>query len=135
MDSQASTIVGQKYVSFTSFRRNGEAVATPVWIAPLDGGRAGFTTGADSGKVKRIGHTPTVTLQGCTMRGAIDASSPVVRATAEFVTGERAAVVEAAIRRKYGIMAAMLALGGALRRLVGRGEDPAAIIVTFDPAD
>lgn len=126
-------ITAEKYVSLTTYRRNGTAVATPVWIAPLGDGRAGFTTGADSGKVKRIRNNPAVTLQPCSMRGAIVPGAPEVRATAVFVTGDAGAPVVAAIRAKYRLMSSLLLVGSTLRRLVGRGDDPhAAIILTFD---
>ena len=32
-----NTIGRAGYVSFTSYRKDGSAVATPVWIAPADG--------------------------------------------------------------------------------------------------
>ncbi len=40
------------FVLLTTYRRDGEAVPTPVWIAD-DGERLLVTTGAASGKVKR----------------------------------------------------------------------------------
>ncbi len=126
-------ITAESYVSLTTFRRDGTPVATPVWIAPLGDGRAGFTTGADSGKVKRIRNNPAVTLQACNVRGVVRPDAPVVDATARFVTGEVGASVAAAIRRKYRLMARLLSLGAAARKLVGRGEDnDAAIILSFD---
>ena len=55
-------ISDEKYVVLTTFRRNGDAVATPVWIVGLPDGTAGFTTEIDSGKVKRIRNNASVTL-------------------------------------------------------------------------
>ena len=58
-----SDIAAARYVSLVTFNRNGDEVATAVWIAPMSGGRAGFTTAADSGKVKRLRNNPAVTLR------------------------------------------------------------------------
>ncbi len=57
-----------RYVSLTTFRRTGDAVATPVWAAP-DGADLVVWTRADSGKVKRLRHTSRVTVAPCDVRG------------------------------------------------------------------
>ncbi|HEY4611322.1 MAG TPA: PPOX class F420-dependent oxidoreductase, partial [Ilumatobacteraceae bacterium] len=91
----------EKYVLLTTFRRNGQAVATPVWIVGLPDGAAGFSTEIDSGKVKRIRNNPSVSLQACGMRGNVRPGSPVVKATAEVLEGSAAHQVGTAINRKY----------------------------------
>lgn len=126
------TIADEKYVSFTTFRKNGAAVATPVWIAPLGDGRAGFTTGATSGKVKRLAANPAVTLRPCSVRGQVRADAPEVRGTAVVWLGKDAKPVDDAILRKYRVMATLLRIGSVLGRLVGRGGDEAAVVVTLD---
>ncbi|HRW38130.1 MAG: PPOX class F420-dependent oxidoreductase [Acidimicrobiales bacterium] len=119
-----------RYVSITTFRRDGEGVATPVWIAPLGDGRVGFTTDVASGKAKRIGNRPDVTLQECSMRGEVAAGTAEVHGTAEVVTdGPDHDAAVAAIRRKYGIQFRLVELGGRLKRLVGRSKEPAAAVV------
>jgi uncharacterized protein len=52
----------------TTFRRNGDAVATPVSVV-VAGDRAWFATPADSGKAKRLARNPKVTLAPCTVGG------------------------------------------------------------------
>ncbi|NNC79410.1 MAG: PPOX class F420-dependent oxidoreductase, partial [Acidimicrobiales bacterium] len=47
------SIIDEKYLSLTTFRKNGEPKATPVWIVDLGNGTAGFTTASSSWKVKR----------------------------------------------------------------------------------
>ena len=64
-------ITDEKYVSFTTLRKNGTPVSSPVWIAPLGDGTAGFTTDATSGKVKRVRKNAQVTLRPCTSRGKV----------------------------------------------------------------
>ncbi len=124
-------ITADKYVSFTTFRKSGEAVASPVWIAPLPDGRAGFTTDADSGKVKRLRNNPKVTLQACTMRGAIIEGSPIVEATAEAVSAAQYDTVRAAIRSKYGLIAALIGVPQKIVALFGKKSDNCAVVVTL----
>jgi len=48
-----------KYISVTTYRRDGTDVATPVWFVQ-DGDRLLIRTGVDSGKAKRIRRNPAV---------------------------------------------------------------------------
>jgi PPOX class probable F420-dependent enzyme len=57
-----------KYLLVTTFRRDGRAVATPVWKV-RDGDALGIWTATDSGKVKRIRNRADVRLAPCTSRG------------------------------------------------------------------
>ena len=61
---------GANTALLTTYRRGGEAVATPLSIA-LAGGRAYFVTAADSGKAERLAHTDRVTLAPCTIAGKV----------------------------------------------------------------
>ena len=58
------------YVSLRSFKRDGGAVDTPVWAAPLDGTLVVFTL-RDSFKVKRIRRNPHVQVAPCGVFGAV----------------------------------------------------------------
>ncbi len=102
-------LADEKYVMFTTFRRNGDPVGTPVWLAELSSGEFGFTTGAESGKAKRLAHTPRVTLQGCDQRGKTT-HGDVYEATAKLVSGAETAPIRAAIRAKYGVIVPILGL-------------------------
>lgn len=104
MTTPTFTSVGdEKFVSLTTFRRSGEAVATPVWVAP-DAGALVVTTQRESGKVKRIRHTPRVELRACTVRGAVEAGADPVVAVAEVRTDEAThEQAHAALARKYGL--------------------------------
>lgn len=117
-------ITDEKYVLLTTFRKNGDAVPTPIWMVGLPDGSAGFTTEATSGKVKRIGNNPSVTLQPCSMRGAIQPGSAVVNATAEVLLDADARPIKAAIRRKYKVVTLMLTFSDLVRRLFRRAEAP-----------
>ena len=131
------SISDAKYVSITTFRKSGAAVPSPVWIAPLPDGRAGFTTGATSGKVKRLKNDPAVTLRPCNMRGAVEEGADEVAGTAVVVYGAEADAVEDAIVRKYGLMARMMVAGSAVKAKIATirkrpVEESCAVIVTFE---
>jgi PPOX class probable F420-dependent enzyme len=57
-----------KYLSITSYRRDGTGVATPVWFV-ADGERLLVETDAASYKVKRIRRDPHVSVAMCSARG------------------------------------------------------------------
>ena len=125
----------ESYVLFTTFRRTGAPVSTPVWFAPLDADRACFTTADPSGKVKRLRHTPRVTLQACSARGVPHEGAPVIEARARVVR-EQAEVREVvrAIERGYGIQGRLLTLGGWLGRTL-RVSKTALVGVVVEPVD
>ena len=126
-------IVDAKYVLLTTYRKNGEAVGTPVWIVALPDGSAGFTTETTSGKVKRIGNNPKVTLQPCSVRGTVIAGSAVVSATAQVLVGAGALPVRDAIRRKYRVVTLLLVVSDLFRKLLRRAEAPeCAVVLRFD---
>jgi uncharacterized protein len=92
----------EKYVSLTTFKRDGTAVATAVWCTPLDDGRFGFYTSSDSGKAKRLAHTSRVLVQPSDARGRPKAGSTPEEATARLVTGEELEDIRKKIVAKYG---------------------------------
>jgi uncharacterized protein len=59
-----------KYVSLTSFRHDGSAVATPMWYA-LDDGHLFLETDGGSYKMKRIRRDPHVRVAPCDARGRL----------------------------------------------------------------
>jgi PPOX class probable F420-dependent enzyme len=95
-----SALPRSTYVSLTTFRRTGAAVATPVWAAP-DGETLVVWTRADSGKVKRLRHTARVTVAPCDVRGRT--TGPAVDGVAEFVDRAQWPAALAVLRRTYGL--------------------------------
>lgn len=92
----------ERYVSLTTFRRNGEPVATAVWVAP-EGDALVVTTGGASGKVKRLRNDAHVELRPCTRAGEVADGAPVARGQAQVVDDpSRAAQLRQAIATKYG---------------------------------
>ncbi len=68
-----------KYLSVTSFRRDGTPVATPVWFVQEDDHLL-VETGAASYKVKRIRGNPSVTIAPCTATGRVRGDQVSARA-------------------------------------------------------
>jgi uncharacterized protein len=60
----------QKYISLTTFRKNGVPVRTPVWFAEQDGKLYVFTN-PKSGKMKRIRNSSQVRIAPSTIRGKV----------------------------------------------------------------
>ena len=99
MDSKIpSEIHGQRYVSLSTFRKNGAAVFTPIWFAE-DNGKLCLMTSSKSGKYKRIRNNPKVKIAPCTMRGKI--TGPEFAATARILKPEEFERVRRAINAKY----------------------------------
>ena len=125
-------IASERYVLFTTFKRDGSAVGTTVWIAPFGNGQACFTTGGDSAKVKRLRNNPRVTLQKCDYKGRVAPGSPVIEATARVVTGADCEPVNVAMRAKYAIQFRLLTWSSAVTsRIKRQSVADAAVVVDF----
>jgi uncharacterized protein len=121
-----ATLAKQPVISVTTFKRNGTAVATPVWCVGKNGSLLVFSE-ADSGKVKRIRHDPHVSVAPCSFRGtprgpAVDADATVVDDTDE---------VEALLARKYGWMWRGYNLLMAAGRWLRRQPRPDSVTITI----
>lgn len=114
-------IEDEKYIRFTTYKRDGTAVSTPTWIVPLDGGRYGFWTASTTGKAKRLAHTSRVELQPSDARGRPKEGSVPVAATAAIVSeGADFDAVHRRITAKYGFMTKVTSLLGRIGALVKR---------------
>jgi len=59
-----------EYISLRSYKRDGGAVDTPVWCAPLDDKLVIFTL-RETYKVKRVQRNPKVQVARCDVRGGL----------------------------------------------------------------
>jgi uncharacterized protein len=87
-----------KYLSITSFRRDGSGVATPVWFA-TESDRLFVMTALGSGKVRRIRRNPFVSIAACSARGRL--RSEPMTARAEILPSTEEEHVKRLIARKY----------------------------------
>jgi PPOX class probable F420-dependent enzyme len=118
-------LAAQKFVSLTTYKKNGDALATPMWVG-RDGDHLFVWTPADSAKIKRVRNDPRVTLVPCGRFGKPNNDAEPVAGTAEVIT-EPATVRRLAevIRHKYGLEYWVVTL---IERLAARGEKPRAIL-------
>lgn len=119
-----------RYVSLTTFRRDGTPVATPVWFAPLGDGRLAIVTDAEAGKRKRLRNDPRCTVAACDVRGNVH--GPAIAARAEVVD-EPAAMRPGllALGARYGLQWRAFNLGRRLRRRPDH-EGRALLLVTLE---
>jgi hypothetical protein len=87
-----------KYLSITTYKRDGTGVATPVWFVQKDD-RLLVQTGVASGKVKRIHHNPAVQVAACTARGRLRGQQ--VSGVARVLSGPETDDAKRLIMRKY----------------------------------
>lgn len=108
-------ISDEKCISLTTFRKSGEGVSSPVWVAAVSDGRIGFWTSMGSGKTKRIKNDPRVTVQACDMRGQVKSGSTSFGGTAELVqSGPLFDEVRRKVKAKYGWQSTAARLMGSM---------------------
>lgn len=89
-----------RYVSLTTYRRNGTGVATPVWHV-VNNGELLVVSDADAGKVKRIRNNSHVVVTVCDFRGRIAPGAPSAEGTARLLDEAGTRAGRALLARKY----------------------------------
>lgn len=113
-DSTLKRLGAGKYLLLTTFRRDGRAVPTPVWVVPDGDDALGAWTAADSGKVKRIRNRQDVLLSACDVRGK--PSGDQVAGRAEILGPRDTERYRDLLARKYGVVGRLSLLTSRLRR-------------------
>jgi uncharacterized protein len=114
-----------KYIALETFRKSGQGVITPVWMA-ADGGKLYVWTDGTSGKSKRIRASQRVRLCASDMRGTPEGEW--VEAQARVL--DQPADVQATAKRiaaKYGLLFHLFRVMG---KLSGRVGNRAAIEIS-----
>ena len=124
-DSAFAALGNEQFLSLTTFRRSGERVSTPMWVA-RDGDALVMFTPQASGKVKRLRNSPRVELRPCDRFGRVKDGVEPVAGMAEVLTDEdsreRATGI---IRRKYGL-GYRVVMG--IERLIKFGQEKRVIL-------
>lgn len=128
MTAPGPVVAANRYIALTTYRRDGTPVTTPVWVVDLGDGTVGFTTNADSGKVKRLAHTPDVRVAPCNARGVVPPGALSWVGRARVARGADHARVRAAISARYGWQFRLTELAGRLRR---RATGDVSVVVSF----
>lgn len=100
-----ATLGQGKYLSLTTYRRDGTPVATPVWLV-RDGDRLRVITQADSGKAKRLRNDDRVLLAPCDARGRLRGDT--VPGTASLEDPADTQVTARMIEKRYGLLGRLL---------------------------
>lgn len=128
-------LADEKYVAFTTFKRDGTAVTSPVWLVALSGDRYGFWTSSTSGKVKRLRNGGKVAVQPCNSRGKVTEGSSPTDGTAELVTsGAAFDEIGTKIAAKYGFMVKVTRFLSKVGAFVKRKPQPYAdtgVVITL----
>ena len=102
-DTRFASLQGRKYLNIETFRKNGQAVRTPVWFAgePEDGApeKVYVYSTTDSGKAKRIRNNGRVRVAPCDVRGKL--FGEWIESGAEIVTGTEAEHGLKLLNKKY----------------------------------
>lgn len=121
-----------RYISLTTFTRDGTPKATPVWITGADGTYR-FYTGADSWKIKRLRNDPTVEIRICDMRGRIEPHTAVHYGTGHVLDDDKSlAEVKDAVLRKYRWQARLVRITDTIKERLGKGENPIAVRIDIE---
>lgn len=89
-----------KYVSLTTYRKDGTGVATPVWHV-VHGAELLVISEARAWKVKRIRNNSHVVVTVCDFRGRITPGAPSAEGTARLLGEADTAAGRALLARKY----------------------------------
>jgi len=127
------TLFPGRYLSVTSFRRDGSGVATPVWFVS-DGRRLFALTDLHSAKVRRMRRNPRVLVASCRADGKLRGEPLPARTEVLTATPELERVQKLLMERyklSYRLVMLIYRLG---RRLRGHRSvaDGAALAITVD---
>jgi PPOX class probable F420-dependent enzyme len=118
-----------KYISLTTFKRDGFPVSSPVWITGT-GGTYLFTTGGKAWKTRRLQRNATVQVQVCDMRGRIKPTATVYMGTGEVLTSSDAvSEAERALATKYGWQFRATKIFNGLKERFERGDRQEVVAV------
>ena len=125
-----------RYLSVTSFKRDGTGVATPVWFVS-DGSRLLALTDLHSAKVRRVRRDPRVLVASCRADGKLRTEPVPARAEVLTATPDLERVQKLLLERyrlTYRLVMLVYRLG---RRLRGERSvaDGAALAITVDRPD
>ena len=122
-----------KYLSLTTFRRDGTPVTTPVWFV-ADNGSLFVETDGDSYKVKRVRRNADVEVAVCTASGKLRGVK--VAAHASILPESERTRVERLMARKYRVdRVLILPLYRLVQRIRGvapRGGNPVVLSIIPD---
>lgn len=114
VDTKLNQFLNKDYIRLETFKRNGQAVATPVWFV-VDGDMIFVRSYANSGKVKRMRNNSNVRVTPSDALGKPHGLT--IDGTALRADGDGEIKVSQLLYRKYGLMKMSFDLWGAIKQL------------------
>lgn len=118
-----------EYYALRTFRRDGTAVSTPIWLAPMDNRLYGYTPGR-SWKVRRIIRNAMVEVAPSTFHGT--PSGPWQTGRAQLLVGVEVRAAKRALTAKYGHRFRWFTIVTLIGRPRRRGGRPVGLEITLD---
>ncbi len=126
------TLADEKYLAFTTFKKDGTEKSVPVWVVDTGNGTIGFTTASSSWKVRRLANNDKIKVQPCNAKGVINQGSSLRTGTAISSAAEFERVSKL-VKAKYGIQFTMITVMGKAAKLMGKGSGTdTAVLITLD---
>jgi len=113
-DSRLEQFQNKDYIRLETFKRNGQAVPTPVWFV-VDEDMLFVRSYANSGKVKRMRNNSQVRVTPSDAMGR--PHGVTIDGTALRADADREIKVSQLLYRKYGLMKMSFDLWGAIKQL------------------
>jgi hypothetical protein len=102
MTADISQFVDHQYLNLETYKKNGQAVATPVWFV-IDNDSIYIATKAGTGKVKRLRNNQNVRVMPCGFRG--EPKGEWVDGKARFADPQESEQAISLRNKKYGMKA------------------------------
>ncbi len=133
---RAMRLADEKYVSFTTYKKDGGSTSVPVWIVGAGDGKLGFTTSSSSLKTRRLANDDRIQVQPSDMRGTVKAGTTPQSGTAVVVKGTEFDAMSGRVKAKYGFPVVLIGAWAKLRKLLGTDTaSDCAIVITLDDPD
>lgn len=130
------TLADEKYVSFTTYKKDGSSTSVPVWIVGAGDGKLGFTTSSSSWKAKRLANDDRIQVQPSDMRGNVQAGTAPRSGTAVVAKGSEFEAMTGRIKAKYGFPVMLIGVWAKLQKLLGKDTaSDCAIVITLGEPD
>jgi len=102
-----SPFLDEKYLNLETYKKNGQAIRTPVWFV-IDSGILYVATPSTTGKIKRLNNNKNIRIVPSNMKGT--PKGDWVDATAYFANESESSQAIKLRKKKYGIMAKLIGL-------------------------
>lgn len=132
--TSAPLLATERYLSLTTFTRDGTPKSVPVWPVDAGDGRIGFISSSKTWKVKRIRADSRVAVQPSDAKGRVRENTTPIPGFAEVVDGAAFDSMRRKVKAKYGFQ---LSIIDALHALPGRRtghRNDCAVVISLDRA-